>query len=72
MDLITHLFDRRVVAHNEGFAEVGVLPFSVGLISATLGKFRVMHDIPFGVYSHELQFLPASLHYVLNAKVELA
>ncbi len=36
------------------------------------GNRRVEGLLPFGIYPHELQFLPAALDDVLDAEVELA
>lgn len=65
MDLIAHFLNGRLVPNNQGFTKVWLFSFP----TKRLVDWAEMLDVtlPFGVDSHELQFLPTPLHHILYA-----
>lgn len=69
MDLVADFLDRGLISDDQCFAEVGLFSFPTWLLEWKRSVYRGF--VPFRVYPHELQLLPASLNHVLDAKIEL-
>lgn len=73
VNLVAHILNGRVLAHDERLAEVRLFSlsaFQVRYLVSVYGSRRRV--LPLGVEPHQAQFLPDPLYNLLHSEIELA
>lgn len=76
VNLVAHILNRRVLAHDERFTEIRLFSLSeshnVRILNSPPNFTNSVWLLPLGVKPHQAQLLPNSFHHLLHSEIELA
>ena len=72
MNLIAYILNRRIIPHDQRLAKVWLNTLSVDGSAKIRQACWYDQSLPFCIYSHQAEFLPASLDNVLHSEVKFA